>query len=157
MGELDKNKDGQQEERVQYVVKDTASALKMKREERKEAEKRYKAVVAKAKVEQAALSADRKANQKVELAKIRLQMTAKEAASKHIAVFGPLYLLILCGSFIASIKYIPSSEISVVSSILTLLITMIGANLRSIVAGENGDHKKDDPPPLEEEKKTKSK
>jgi len=154
MGELDKNNRGdQQEERVQYVVKDTASALKMKREERKEAEKRYKAVVAKAKVEQAGISADRKANQKVELAKIRLQMTAKEAASKHIAVFGPFYLLILCGAFIAAINYIPSSEISVVASILTLLITMIGANLRSIIAGENGDHKK----VIEEDKTTKSK
>jgi len=112
-------------ERVQYVVKDTASAVKMRREEAKEAGKRYKAVVAKTKAEA-----------QLEIAKLKLQMTAKEAASKHIAVFGPLYLLLLCGSFIASIKYIPQTEISVVSSILTLLITMIGANLRSIVAGE---------------------
>ena len=112
-------------ERVQYVVKDTASAVKMRKEEAKEAAKRYKAVIARTKAE---------AN--LELAKLKLQMSAKEAASKHIAVFGPLYLLLLCGSFIASIKYIPQTEISVVSSILTLLITMIGANLRSIVAGE---------------------
>ena len=131
-------------ERVQYVVKDTASALKMRREERKEAEKRFKAVIARTKAEQ-----------KLELAKLRLHMTAKEAASKHIAVFGPFYLLILCGSFIAAINYIPSSEISVVASILTLLITMIGANLRSIIAGENGDHKKDKKE--DEEKKAKSK
>ena len=115
-------------ERVQYVVKDTASAVKMRREEAKEAAKRYKAVVQKGKEEA-----------KLELAKLRLQMTAKEAASKHIAVFGPLYLLLLCGSFIASIKYIPQTEISVVSSILTLLITMIGANLRSIVSGETDE------------------
>ena len=130
-------------ERVQYVVKDTASALKMRREERKEAEKRFKTVLAKTKAEQ-----------KLELAKLRLQMSAKEAASKHIAVFGPLYLLILCGGFLAAVQYIPSTEISGVSSILTLLITMIGANLRSIVAGENGDSKK---AKEEEEKKSKSK
>ena len=113
-------------ERTQYVVRDTASAVKMRREEAKEAAKRYKAVVAKAREEG-----------KLEIAKLKLQMSAKEAASKHIAIFGPLYLLLLCGSFFAAIQYIPSTEIGVVSSILTLLITMIGANLRSIVAGEN--------------------
>ena len=79
-------------------------------------------------------------------------MTANEAASKHIAVFGPLYLLLLCGSFIASIKYIPQTEISVVSSILTLLITMIGANLRSIVSGETDEGSKKN---IEESSKTK--
>ena len=112
---------------TQFIVKDTASAVKMRKEEAKEATQRYKAVVAKAKEEA-----------KLELAKIKLQMTAKEAASKHIAIFGPLYLLLLCGGFFAAIQYIPSSEIGVVSSILTLLITMIGTNLRSIVSGENG-------------------
>ena len=112
---------------TQFIVKDTASAVKMRKEEAKEATQRYKAVVAKAKEEA-----------KLELAKLKLQMSAKEAASKHIAIFGPLYLLLLCGGFFAAIQYIPSTEIGVVSSILTLLITMIGTNLRSIVSGENG-------------------
>jgi hypothetical protein len=111
---------------TQFIVKDTQAAIKLKREETKESNQRYKAVVAKSREEA-----------KLELAKLKLQMSAKEAASKHIAVFGPLYLLLLCGGFFAAIQYIPSTEISVVSSILTLLITMIGANLRSIVAGEN--------------------
>lgn len=111
---------------TQFIVKDTTSALKIKREERKESNQRYKAIVAKSKEEA-----------KLEIAKLKLQMSAKEAASKHIAIFGPLYLLLLCGGFFAAIQYIPSTEIGVVSSILTLLITMIGANLRSIVAGEN--------------------
>jgi hypothetical protein len=119
--------------RTQFVVKDTVTALKIKREERKEAEKRFKAVIAKTKAEQ-----------RLELEKLRLQMSAKEAASKHIAVFGPLYLLLLCGGFFAAIQYIPSTEIGVVSSILTLLITMIGANLRSIVAGENDTTSKEE-------------
>ena len=113
---------------TQFIVKDTASAIKIKREETKEANQRLKAIVAQAKEEA-----------KLELAKLKLQMSAKEAASKHIAVFGPLYLLLLCGGFFGAIQYIPSTEIGVVSSILTLLITMIGTNLRSIVAGENGN------------------
>ena len=124
---MNKNKFEDESPRTEFIVKDTTSALKIKREERKEAEKRYKAVVAKSREEA-----------KLEIAKLKLQMSAKEAASKHIAVFGPLYLLLLCGGFFGAIQYIPSTEISVVSSILTLLITMIGANLRSIVAGENG-------------------
>ena len=70
-------------------------------------------------------------------------MTAKEAASKHIAVFGPLYLLLLVGGFLCAIQFIPAEQVSVVSALLTLLITMIGSNLRSIVsegAGEKDDN-----------------
>ena len=124
---MNKNQNHMPEEtpQTQFIVKDTASAIKIKREETKEASRRYKAVVAKAREEA-----------KLELAKMKLQMTARESASKHIAVFGPLYLLLLVGAFLYAVQYIPSSEISVVSSILTLLITMFGANLRSIVAGE---------------------
>jgi len=122
------------QKQTQFIVKDTASAVKMRKEEAKEAAQRYKAIVAKAREEA-----------KLELAKLKLQMSAKEAASKHIAVFGPLYLLLLCGGFFGAIQYIPSTEISVVSSILTLLITMIGTNLRSIVAGENGNSSHQDP------------
>lgn len=122
---MNQDKEYEEVERTQFVVKDTNAALRIKKEERREAEKRFKAVIAKTKAEQ-----------KLELEKMKLQMTAREAASKHIAVFGPLYLLILVGAFLYAVKHIPPSEISVVSSILTLLITMFGANLRSIVAGE---------------------
>ena len=134
------DEDDYNEPRTQFVVKDTTSALKIKREERKEAEKRFKAVVEKTKAEQ-----------KLELQKMKLQMTAREAASKHIAVFGPLYLLVLVGAFLYAVQYIPTSEISVVSSILTLLITMFGANLRSIVAGETDTGKIAEEPPKKKE------
>jgi len=134
------DEDDYNEPRTQFVVKDTTAALKMKREERKEAEKRFKAVVEKTKAEQ-----------KLELQKMKLQMTARESASKHIAVFGPLYLLVLVGAFLYAVQYIPTSEISVVSSILTLLITMFGANLRSIVAGETDTGKIQDEAPKKKE------
>jgi len=115
-----------EEERVQYIIKDTASAVKMRKVEVKAEAKKYRQVVKKA-----------AGDQRLELARLRLQMTAKEAASRHIAVFGPLYLLLLCGGFFIAIKYIPAEQISVVSALLTLLITMIGANLRSIVSEGN--------------------
>ena len=119
------------EQNIRYVVKDTNTAVKMRRAEAKETAARYKAVVAKTKAES-----------KMELAKMKLQMSAREAASRHIAIFGPLYLLLLIAAFLASVQYIPSEQISVVSALLTLLITMIGANLRSIVSETNGEEKK---------------
>ena len=119
------------EQNIRYVVKDTHTAVKMRRAEAKETAARYKAVVAKTKMES-----------KMELARMKLQMSAREAASRHIAIFGPLYLLLLIAAFLASVQYIPSEQISVVSALLTLLITMIGANLRSIVSETNGEEKK---------------
>ena len=116
---------------VRYVVKDTQTAVKMRKAEAKESAARYKAVVARTRAES-----------KMELAKMKLQMSAREAASRHIAIFGPLYLLLLIAAFLASVQYIPAEQISVVSALLTLLITMIGANLRSIVSESNGDEKK---------------
>ena len=117
--------------RTQFIIKDTSAALKIKKQESQEARERYKAIVAKS-----------KSDAKLELARIKLQMSAREAASRHIAIFGPLYLLLLIAAFLASVQYIPSDQISVVSALLTLLITMIGANLRSIVSETNGDDKK---------------
>jgi hypothetical protein len=85
---MNKNNMPEETPQTQFIVKDTNSAMKIKREERKEAEKRYKAVVAKAKEET-----------KLELAKMKLQMSARESASKHIAVFGPPIPSHLSGSF----------------------------------------------------------
>ena len=127
----DKEFEEENEQNIRYVVKDTHTAVKMRRAEAKETAARYKAVVAKTKMES-----------KMELARMKLQMSAREAASRHIAIFGPLYLLLLIAAFLASVQYIPAEQISVVSALLTLLITMIGANLRSIVSETNGDDKK---------------
>ena len=136
----EKEFDDDNEQNVRYVVKDTQTAVKMRRAEAKEAAARYKAVIRRTNAES-----------KLEIAKLKLQMSAREAASKHIAIFGPLYLLVLVAAFLASITYIPESQISVVLALLTLLITMIGSNLRSIVSEGNGDedngngpHKKKD-------------
>tara|TARA_R100000963_G_C4635365_1_gene99612 strand:+ start:1027 stop:1443 length:417 start_codon:yes stop_codon:yes gene_type:complete len=117
--------------RTQFIIKDTSAALKIKKQESLEARDRYKAIVAKSKTDA-----------KLELARIKLEMSAREAASRHIAIFGPLYLLLLIAAFLGSVQYIPSEQISVVSALLTLLITMIGANLRSIVSETNGEDKK---------------
>ena len=114
---------------VRHVVKDVRSAMKL----------RQITEAAKAKSEMATIRADerkRKQELKAALARIRLSMSAGEKARSHVAVAGPLYLLILIGGFILmlSMGTIPQEQVSVASALLTLLVTMIGANLRSIIS-----------------------
>ena len=80
----EKEFDDDNDQNVRYVVKDTQTAVKMRKAEAKEAAARYRAVVRKTNAEA-----------KMEIARMKLQMSAREAASRHIAIFGPLYLLLL--------------------------------------------------------------
>jgi hypothetical protein len=89
------------------------------------------------KVEVEKLKAQTHAN-KVELT---VKESAKEAASKHLAKFAGLYLLILVLAFIFSINYIPETSIAVVAGLITLVVTNLSTILKGIV--ENGDHKKE--------------
>tara|TARA_R110002051_G_scaffold318210_1_gene400277 strand:- start:720 stop:1100 length:381 start_codon:yes stop_codon:yes gene_type:complete len=68
-----------------------------------------------------------------------IRESAKETASKHLAKFAGLYLLILVLAFIGSIKFIPETSIAVVAGLITLVVTSLSTILRGIV--ENGDNK----------------
>lgn len=114
---------------VRHVVKDVRSAMKL----------RQISETAKAKSEVATIRAEerkRKQELKAELSRIRLSMSAGEKARAHIAVAGPLYLLILIGGFIIMLSTgaIPDEQVSVASALLTLLVTGLMANLRSIIS-----------------------
>ena len=74
-----------------------------------------------------------------------IKESAKETASKQLAKFAGLYLLILVLAFIGSIKFIPESNVAVVAGLITLVVTNLSTILKGIV--ENGQHKE------EEEKK----
>ena len=65
-----------------------------------------------------------------------IRESAKETASKHLAKFAGLYLLILVLAFIGSIKFIPSESIAVVAGLITLVVTSLSTILKGIV--ENG-------------------
>ena len=69
--------------------------------------------------------------------------SAKETASKHLAKFAGLYLLILVLAFIGSIKFIPESNVAVVAGLITLVVTNLSTILKGIV--ENGGAQDDDP------------
>jgi hypothetical protein len=71
-----------------------------------------------------------------------IKESAKETASKHLAKFAGLYLLILVLAFIFSIKFIPSDSIAVVAGLITLVVTNLSTILKGIV--ENGDKPEDE-------------
>tara|TARA_R110002020_G_scaffold463589_1_gene683699 strand:+ start:278 stop:649 length:372 start_codon:yes stop_codon:yes gene_type:complete len=71
-----------------------------------------------------------------------IKESAKETASKHLAKFAGLYLLILVLAFIGSIKFIPSESIAVVAGLITLVVTNLSTILKGIV--ENGQGKEED-------------
>jgi hypothetical protein len=129
---------------VRHVVKDLNTAVRMKRVmAQAEAEARK----AEARTELARVRAEerrRKQELEAEVAKIRLGMSAGEKARAHIAVAGPFYLLVLIGGFIGLLATgtIPEDQVSVASALLTLLVTMIGANLRSIISENGHDEEK---------------
>lgn len=97
----------------------------MKREEARNERARYQATVR----HQRELA-------KMELAKLRLQQSARSKAQSHIAVVGPLYLCLLVGGFIVMLGsgVLPEDSVSVASALLTLLVTGLMANLRSIIS-----------------------
>ena len=71
-----------------------------------------------------------------------IKESAKETASKHLAKFAGLYLLILVLAFIFSIKFIPSESIAVVAGLITLVVTNLSTILKGIV--ENGQSKEEE-------------
>ena len=82
-----------------------------------------------------------------------IRESAKETASKHLAKFAGLYLLILVLAFIGSIQFIPESSIAVVAGLITLVVTSLSSILRGIV--ENGGKEETDKVPDVRPPKTK--
>ena len=72
-----------------------------------------------------------------------IRESAKETASKHLAKFAGLYLLILVLAFIGSIKFIPETSIAVVAGLITLVVTNLSTILKGII--ENGQSDSEEP------------
>ena len=66
-----------------------------------------------------------------------IKESAKETASKHLAKFAGLYLLILVLAFIGSIKFIPESNVAVVAGLITLVVTNLSTILKGIVEAKD--------------------
>jgi len=125
---------------VKHVVKDLNTAVKMRRVQAQADASVRKAEAATALAQVKADERRRAQELKAEIQKIKLGMSAGEKARAHIAVAGPFYLLVLIGGFIVMLATgsIPEDQVSVASALLTLLVTGLMANLRSIIASEGG-------------------
>lgn len=84
-----------------------------------------------------------KAEADAKFKELLIKESAKETASKHLAKFAGLYLLILVLAFIGSIKFIPESNVAVVAGLITLVVTNLSTILRGIV--ESGVISEDKP------------
>ena len=128
---------------VKHVIRDLASAVKIKQADAKakaqaaKAEAQARSEAARAQAQAAQLRA------RVELTKIKLKTSSREAAAKHLATFAGLYMTLMVLSFLAAVKFIEEAHIAVVAGLITLVVPQIGALLRSIVTAGNG-HEKDE-------------
>lgn len=131
--------DDPDETKTAYIVKDERAALRMRKEETREATAKYKAIVAREKEAARAAHQVRQEATKLELAKLRLGQSASEKARTNLALTTPAILVLLIGGFIVMLGAgtIPDDSISVASALLTLLVTGLMSNLRSIISEGN--------------------
>lgn len=80
---------------------------------------------------------------KLELKRLRLEMTAREAACRHLAHFAGLYMFLCVIAFLFAVKTLEEDLVAVTAGLVTLVVTTIGGLLRSIVSEGNGDTKKE--------------
>tara|TARA_R100000152_G_C6772989_1_gene200139 strand:- start:1449 stop:1775 length:327 start_codon:yes stop_codon:yes gene_type:complete len=85
----------------------------------------------------------REVEAKAEIAKLKATESAKDTASKHLAQFAGLYLLILVLAFIGTVAFIESEAIAVVAGLVTLVVTNLSTILKSIVEEKAEDTEED--------------
>lgn len=76
----------------------------------------------------------RKAEASMELKRMQLSMSAREAASRHLAHFAGLYMFLSVLAFLYAVSTLNESTIAVVAGLVTLVVTTVGGLLRSIVS-----------------------
>jgi hypothetical protein len=75
---------------------------------------------------------------KLELHKLKLGMTSREAASRHLAHFAGLYMFLCVIAFLFAVRTLEGELVAVTAGLITLVVTTIGGLLRSIVSEGNG-------------------
>lgn len=120
-------------------VEDLATTVRLKKVQAK-AEAATRKVEAEARREQA----------KLELQKLKLRMTAREAAARHLANFAGLYMFLCVIAFLFAVSTLEGDLVAVVAGLITLVVTQVSALLRSIVT----EGKDDVAPSSDEERKS---
>lgn len=149
-GTQDKDENGKPV--VRHVVRDLAAAVKMRkvqaradeRARRSEAKAQAEARKMEAQAELARIKAEdrrRTRELKAEMTRLRIGTSAIEKARTTIALSTPFLLALLIGGFIGALAMgtIPDEATATASAMLTLLITGLLQNLRSVVTGKMDD------------------
>ena len=114
-------------------VEDLATTVRLKKVQAKADLEARKAEQA-AEAEVRKLQAQAKAAQaKAEIQRLRLSMSAREAAQRHLAHFAGLYMFLSVIAFLYAVKELEGELVAVVAGLITLVVTTIGGLLRSIV------------------------
>ena len=124
-------------------VEDLATTVRLKKVQAK-ADAAARKVEAEARKEQA----------KVELQKLKLGMSAREAAARHLANFAGLYMFLSVIAFLYAVSTLEADLVAVVAGLITLVVTQISALLRSLVTEGNEEgvpHIQSERPTNEEE------
>jgi len=123
---------------VREVVRevDKKTAVKLRQLAAKADKDKYLAACRKSRSEAKDAARSDRFHVKMELAKIRAQQSASEKARTNLALTTPAILVLLIGGFILLLGTgaVPEESISVASALLTLLVTGLMANLRSIIS-----------------------
>ena len=121
------------------IVQDGRAEMKLRQAEASAAAAKYRAIVDRERQAARAAQQMRREEVKLELAKLRLGQSASEKARTNLALTTPAILVLLIGGFILMLGTgsIPDDSISVASALLTLLVTGLMSNLRSIISEGN--------------------
>ena len=123
-------------------VEDLATTVKLKKVQAK-ADLEARKAAQEADTEVRKMQAQAKAAQaKAEIQRLKLTMTAREAAQRHLAHFAGLYMFLSVIAFLYAVKELEGELVAVVAGLITLVVTTIGGLLRSIV--EDRDPKSQD-------------
>lgn len=70
---------------------------------------------------------------KLELQRLKLSMSSREAAARHLANFAGLYMFLSVIAFLYAVSTLEADLVAVVAGLITLVVTQVSALLRSIV------------------------
>ena len=142
------------EERVVVREVDRRTAVRLRALEVAAEKAKYKAAVSKSRAEAKDAAAAQRFQAKMELAKIKATQSATEKARSGIAQASPWMVCFLVGGFVIALSTgsIPAEATATSSALITLVMTGLLANLRSIISESNGnghdeDEDKDTPKP----------
>jgi hypothetical protein len=139
--------DSEEQPPKRYVkVEDLATTVKLKKVQAA-ADLEAKRAQAQADAEARKAEAAAKAQAaKLELQRLKLSMSAREAAARHLANFAGLYMFLCVIAFLFAVSTLEADLVAVVAGLITLVVTQVSALLRSIVTESNDAPETKEPP-----------